>query len=41
MNVLVAMVDGSEYGRWALNWVAQLPFIERPRVTVVHVTAVA
>src|SRR6185503_13447767 len=37
MNVLVAMMDGSEYGRWALNWVAQLPFVERPRVTVVHV----
>jgi nucleotide-binding universal stress UspA family protein len=37
MNVLVAMMDGSEYGLWALNWVAQLPFVERPRVTVVHV----
>ena len=37
MNVLVAMMDGSEYGRWALNWVAQLPFVEPPRVTVVHV----
>ena len=37
MNVFVAMMDGSEYGRWALNWVAQLPFVERPRVTVVHV----
>ena len=37
MNVLVAMMDGSEYGRWALDWVAQLPFVERPRVTVVHV----
>ena len=37
MNVIVAMMDGSEYGRWALDWVAQLPFVERPRVTVVHV----
>ena len=37
MNVLVAMMDGSEYGQWALNWVAQLPFVDRPRVTVVHV----
>ena len=37
MNVLVAMMDGSEHGRWALNWVAQLPFVEPPRVTVVHV----
>lgn len=37
MNVLVGMMDGSEYGRWALDWVAQLPFVRRPRVTVVHV----
>jgi len=36
MNVLVA-TDGSEYGRWALNWVAKLPFVEPPRVTVLHV----
>lgn len=37
MNVVVGMMDGSEYGRWALNWVAKLPLVERPRVTVVHV----
>ena len=37
MNVVVAMMDGSEYGKWALNWVAKLPFVEPPRVTVVHV----
>ena len=36
MNVLVA-TDGSKYGRWALNWVAKLPFVEPPRVTVLHV----
>jgi nucleotide-binding universal stress UspA family protein len=36
MNVLVA-TDGSEYGRWALNWVAKLPFVEPPRVTALHV----
>ena len=29
MNVLVA-TDGSKYGRWALNWVAKLPFVEPP-----------
>ena len=28
MNVLVA-TDGSKYGRWGLNWVAKLPFVER------------
>ena len=36
MNVLVA-TDGSKYGRWGLNWVATLPFVEPPRVTVLHV----
>jgi len=36
MNVLVA-TDGSKYGRWALNWVAQLPFMEPPKVMALHV----
>ncbi|MEO8046097.1 MAG: universal stress protein [Nitrospirota bacterium] len=36
MNVLVA-TDGSKYGRWALDWVAELPFVEAPRVTALHV----
>jgi nucleotide-binding universal stress UspA family protein len=36
MNVLVA-TDGSEYGRWELNWVAKLPFVDPPRVTALHV----
>ena len=36
MNVLVA-TDGSKYGRWGLNWVATLPFVEPPRVTALHV----
>ena len=36
MNVLVAM-DGSKYGRWALNWVAKLPFVEPAQVMVLHV----
>ena len=40
MNVLVA-TDGSKYGRWALNWVAQLPFVEPPKVTALHVLDVA
>jgi Universal stress protein family len=40
MNVLVA-TDGSEYGRWALNWVAKLPFVEPPRVTVLHVVDIS
>ena len=36
MNVLVA-TDGSKYGRWELNWVAQLPFVETPTVMALHV----
>jgi nucleotide-binding universal stress UspA family protein len=36
MNVLVA-TDGSEYGRWGLNWVAKLPLVEPAKVTVLHV----
>ena len=40
MNVLVA-TDGSKYGRWGLNWVAKLPLVEQPRVTVLHVLDVA
>jgi nucleotide-binding universal stress UspA family protein len=36
MKVLVA-TDGSKYGRWALDWVAMLPFVEPPRVTSLHV----
>ena len=40
MNVLVA-IDGSKYGRWALNWVAKLPLVERPYVVALHVLDVA
>ena len=36
MKVLVA-TDGSKYGRWALDWVAMLPFVERPCVIALHV----
>ncbi len=36
MNVVIA-TDGSKYGRWGLNWVARLPFVEPPRVTALHV----
>src|SRR6185295_4385334 len=40
MNVLVA-TDGSQYGQWALTWVATLPLIERPCVLVLHVLDLA
>ena len=36
MKVLVA-TDGSKYGRWGLNWVATLPFVEPAQVTALHV----
>jgi nucleotide-binding universal stress UspA family protein len=40
MKVLVA-TDGSKYGQWGLNWVAKLPLVEPPRVTVLHVLDIA
>ena len=40
MNVLVA-TDGSKYGLWELNWVAKLPLVEPPQVTVLHVLDIA
>ena len=40
MHVLVA-TDGSKYGRWALNWVAQLPLVEPAKVVALHVLDVA
>jgi nucleotide-binding universal stress UspA family protein len=40
MKVLVA-TDGSKYGRWALNWVAQLPFVEPAKVMALHVLDLA
>jgi nucleotide-binding universal stress UspA family protein len=36
MNVLVA-TDGSKYGRWGLDWVAMLPFVEPVKVMALHV----
>ena len=36
VNVLVA-TDGSKHGRWALNWVAMLPFVEPVNVIALHV----
>jgi len=40
LNVLVA-TDGSKYGLWELNWVAKLPLVEPPQVTVLHVLDIA
>ncbi len=40
MKVLVA-IDGSKYGRWGLEWVAQMPFSTPPEVTAMHVIDIA
>ncbi|MFO0707936.1 MAG: universal stress protein [Nitrospira sp.] len=40
MKVLVA-TDGSKYGRWAIEWVAQLPIVVKPTVRVLHVVDLA
>jgi nucleotide-binding universal stress UspA family protein len=40
MKVLVA-TDGSKYGRWAIDWLAQVPFNTQPVIRVLHVVDVA
>jgi nucleotide-binding universal stress UspA family protein len=40
MKVLAA-TDGSKYGRWAIEWLAQVPFSVQPVVRVLHVVDVA
>ncbi|ALA60209.1 universal stress protein [Nitrospira moscoviensis] len=40
MKVLAA-TDGSKHGRWAIEWLAQLPFLVQPTVRVLHVVDVA
>jgi len=40
MKVLAA-TDGSKYGRWAIEWLAQVPFSAQPVVRVLHVVDVA
>jgi len=40
VKVLVAP-DGSQYGRWAIEWLACLPFIPQPLVRVLHVLDLA
>lgn len=40
MKVLAA-VDGSKYGKWAIEWLARIPFVVTPTVRAVHVVDVA
>lgn len=36
MKILLA-VDGSKHGRWAMEWISQIPFSTAPQVTALHV----
>ncbi|MDH4301577.1 MAG: universal stress protein [Nitrospira sp.] len=38
---ILAATDGSKYGRWAIEWLANMPFIVQPVVRVLHVVDVA
>ncbi len=38
---ILATTDGSKYGRWAVEWLAQIPFTVEPTVRVLHVVDVA
>lgn len=40
MKILVA-TDGSKYGKWALGWVANVPWAQAPTVKVLHVVDTA
>ncbi len=40
MKVVVA-VDGSKYGRWAVQWIGGMPLVKRPAVTALHVVDLA
>ena len=37
MKVLIA-TDGSKYSKWATEWVARMPFADKPEVALLHVT---
>ena len=38
---ILAATDGSKYGRWAIEWVNEIPFTVQPVVRVLHVVDVA
>ena len=38
---ILAATDGSKYGRWAVEWAAQVPFAVKPTLRVVHVVDIA
>jgi nucleotide-binding universal stress UspA family protein len=40
MKILVA-TDGSKHGKWAIEWLVEMPFVVQPVVRVLHVVDVA
>jgi nucleotide-binding universal stress UspA family protein len=38
---ILAATDGSKHGRWAIEWLAEMPFAAQPVVRVLHVVDVA
>lgn len=38
---ILAATDGSKHGRWAIEWLAEMPFAVQPVVRVLHVVDVA
>lgn len=38
---ILAATDGSKYGKWAIEWLAEMPFMVQPVVRVLHVVDVA
>ncbi|MDF0650054.1 MAG: universal stress protein [Nitrospira sp.] len=38
---ILAATDGSKYGQWAIEWLAEIPFTVQPVVRVLHVVDVA
>jgi nucleotide-binding universal stress UspA family protein len=38
---ILAATDGSKYGKWAIEWLAEMPFAVQPVVRVLHVVDVA
>ena len=38
---ILAATDGSKHGRWAIEWLAEMPFAVQPVVRVLHVIDVA
>jgi hypothetical protein len=38
---ILAATDGSKYGKWAIEWLAEIPFAVQPVIRALHVVDVA